>query len=86
MNGNKVPIEISADALLNNVKKYPDAYHYERAHRLNSSKTGIHRVLKRLGISQKNTLEYPKVFPTKRAIYQNKLYGFKQQGHPFLYR
>ncbi len=50
---NKALVKIPDDVLLNDVKKYPDAYHYERARRLNCSKTGIHHALKRLGISQK---------------------------------
>ncbi|WP_227680030.1 IS630 transposase-related protein, partial [Psychrobacter frigidicola] len=52
----KAPTKIPDDALLNDVKEYPDDYHYERARRLNCSKTGIHHALKRLKISQKKDL------------------------------
>ena len=45
--------KISDDALIEDVKRYPDDYNYERARRLNCSKTGIFNALKRLGISQK---------------------------------
>ena len=50
---NKAPTRIPDDVLLNDVKEYPDDYQYERARRLNCSKTGIHHALKRLNISQK---------------------------------
>ena len=50
---NKAPTKIPDDALIEDVKRYPDDYNYERARRLNCSKTGIFNALKRLGISQK---------------------------------
>ena len=50
---NKAPTKIPDDALLQDVKAYPDDYQYERANRLGCSKTGIHHALKRLKISQK---------------------------------
>ncbi|MEK6199120.1 MAG: transposase [Psychrobacter sp.] len=46
--------------LLIDVKEHPDDYQYERARRLNCSKTGIYHALKRLGISQKKDLGAPK--------------------------
>ena len=49
----KAPTKIPDDALLHDVKEYPDDYQYERANRLGCSKTGIHHALKRLKISQK---------------------------------
>ena len=45
----------------------------------------MHNALKRLGISQKKTLEHPKTCPIKRAIYQNKLDSFTQQGFPIIF-
>ena len=54
------PHKISDDVLLNDVKEYPDDYQYERARRLNCSKTGIYHALKRLGISQKKDLSASK--------------------------
>ena len=67
------PFKIPDDVLLNDVKEHPDDYQYERARRLNCSKTVIYHALKRLGISQKKTLEHPKACPIKRAAYQRKL-------------
>jgi len=56
----KPPSKISNEALLKDVEQYPEDYLYERARRLNCSKTGIHTALKRLGISQKKDLGVPK--------------------------
>ncbi|WP_227675048.1 IS630 transposase-related protein, partial [Psychrobacter okhotskensis] len=50
----------------NDVKEHPDDYQYERARRLNCSKTGIHHALKRLGISQK------KDFRTSKSLSDQK--------------
>ena len=49
----KEPTKIIDKALLKDVKKYPDAYQYERAKRLGVSKSGIYYALKRLKISYK---------------------------------
>ena len=38
---NKAPTKIPDDALIEDVKRYPDDYNYERARRLNCNKTGI---------------------------------------------
>ena len=65
---NKAPVKIPDDALLNDVKEYPDAYHYERARRLNCSKTGIHHALKRLGISQKKDLRTSQSVSDKKSV------------------
>ena len=54
------PYKIPDDVLLNDVKEHPDDYQYERARRLNCSKTGIYHALKRLGISQKKDLRASK--------------------------
>ena len=67
MGRNKAPVKIPDDALLNDVKAYPDAYHYERARRLNCSKTGIHHALKRLGISQKKDIRTPKGLSAEKS-------------------
>lgn len=64
---NKAPTKIPDDALLEDVKKYPDAYNYERARRLNCSNTGIFNALKRLGISQKKDLISSKRLPDKKG-------------------
>ena len=64
---NKAPTKIPDDALIEDVKKYPDDYNYERARRLNCSKTGIFNALKRLGISQKKDLRTSKSMPDKKG-------------------
>jgi transposase len=79
------PHKITDERLFKDVKDYPDSYHYERARRLKCSKSGICETLKRLGISQKKTLEHPKACPIKRAAYQSKLNSFMQQGYPIVY-
>ena len=61
------PYKIPDDVLLNDVKEYPDDYQYERARRLNCSKTGIYHALKRLGISQKKDTGASKSVPDKKS-------------------
>ena len=56
----KAPTSIPNEALLKNVNQYPDDYLYERAQRLNCSKSGIGYALKRLNISQKKDLRASK--------------------------
>ncbi|WP_394123912.1 IS630 transposase-related protein [Psychrobacter nivimaris] len=64
---NKAPTKIPDDALIKDVKRYPDDYNYERARRLNYSKTGIFNALKRLGISQKKDLGISKSLSNKKS-------------------
>ena len=64
---NKAPTKIPNDALIEDVKRYPDDYNYERARRLNCSKTGIFNALKRLGISQKKDLKTSKSVSDKKS-------------------
>ena len=64
---NKAPTKIPNDALIEDVKRYPDDYNYERARRLNCSKTGIFNALKRLGISQKKDLRTSKSVSNKKS-------------------
>ncbi|MFC6382193.1 IS630 transposase-related protein [Psychrobacter glacincola] len=64
---NKEPTKIPDDALIEDVKRYPDDYNYERARRLSCSKTGIFNALKRLGISQKKDLRTPKSVSDKKS-------------------
>jgi transposase len=63
-------IKIGAEALLEDIKKYPDAYNYEQAKRLNVSTSGIYCAIKRLGISYKKTLNHPKASKEKRQIFE----------------
>lgn len=53
---NRPAIKIDKESLMEDIKKYPDAYNYERAKRLNVSTSGIFCALRRLQISyKKNT-------------------------------
>ena len=55
----RVPSKIDNDALIADVKAYPDDYHYERARRFNCSDRGIGKALKRIGITQKKDTKTP---------------------------
>jgi len=61
------PYKIPDDVLLKDVKEHPDDYQYERARRLNCSKTGIYHALKRLGISQKKDIRASKSLSDKKS-------------------
>ena len=61
------PHKIMDDILLNDVKEHPDDYQYERAQRLNCSRTGIYHALKRLRISKKKDLSTSKGLPSKKS-------------------
>lgn len=50
---NKPPTKINMEALQQDIIDYPDAYQYERAHRLNVSKSGIWHALQRLKVTYK---------------------------------
>ena len=50
---NKPPLKIKDETLLEDVRKYPDAFMYERAKRLKVSPSGIGHALERLKISYK---------------------------------
>ena len=71
-NRHKPATKINSEVLKEDIKAYPDAYYYERAKRLGVSVTGIHKAMKRLGITyKKNTKSSPGVsrrsgyFPTE---------------------
>ena len=53
MTRNKPATKLDMDALVEDVKRYPDAYYRERAERLNVALTTIRSGLIRLGISYK---------------------------------
>lgn len=53
---NRPELKIDREALIEDIKKYPDAYNYERARRFNVSTSGIVWAMKRLGVTyKKNT-------------------------------
>ena len=64
---NKAPTKIPDDALIEVLKRYPSDYNYQRALRLNCSKTGIFNALKHLGISQRKYLKASKNVPDKKS-------------------
>ena len=63
----KPPSKIPNEALLKDVEQYPDDYMYERAQRLNCSKSGIEIALKRLGISKKKDLRTSKSMSNQKS-------------------
>lgn len=52
-NRNKPTITIDIKKLKEDIRKYPDAYQYERAQRLGVTKSGIYHILKRLRVTYK---------------------------------
>ena len=50
---NRPAIKIAKDTLMEDIEKYPDAFSYERADRLNVTASGIRSAMKRLKISYK---------------------------------
>ncbi|HAV51934.1 MAG TPA: transposase [Leuconostoc mesenteroides] len=64
---NKAPTKISNEALLKDVEQHPDDYMYERAQRLNCSKSVIEAALKRLSISQKKDTRPPEILSNKKS-------------------
>lgn len=50
---NKPATKLDMQALAEDIKRYPDAYQYERAARLGVSANGIYHALKRLGVTFK---------------------------------
>lgn len=77
---NKPATKINMEALMRDVEAYPDAYQYERAQRLNVSKTGIGYALKRLGVTYKKTLNHPRADSEKRSVFCQTLAEFEKQG------
>ncbi len=64
---NRPTIKIDNEVLMEDIKKYPDAYNCERAHRLNVSTSGICCAIKRLGISYKKNLQPSQGLRKKKA-------------------
>lgn len=73
---NKPWKKLNKEAVIEDIKQFPDSYGYERAIRLGVSKSGIQYAIKRLGISYKKNSKSPKsgarkkvyVLPKNRAI------------------
>lgn len=65
-------IKIDTEALLEDVEKHPDAFNYERAHRLKVSTSGVRKALKRLGISYKKNTQPPQGLRRSKANFSRK--------------
>lgn len=65
---NKPATKIDIEALIQDVSNYPDAYLYERASRLNVSKSCVHSTLNRLQITYKKNSKSSKS-GSRKAIY-----------------
>jgi len=75
--------KIHQEALLEDVKTYPDAYQYERAERLGVSRSGIGDALKRLRISCKKKHSCtPKQILTHNERSKNALERIRGQEKP----
>ncbi len=57
---NRPSIKIDRERLIEDIKKYPDAYNYERASRLNVSTSAIFFAIKRLDITYKKNIQSSK--------------------------
>ena len=55
----KPATKIDMNALAQDVRNYPEAYHYERAARLGVSRSGICDAMKRIGVTIKKNTEAP---------------------------
>lgn len=69
---NKSPTKIHDYLLIEDVKKYPDSYMYERANRLGVSTAGIRFALKRLNITYKKNSQSSQSQRRKTAIIPGK--------------
>ncbi|WP_415906974.1 transposase [Neisseria weixii] len=75
--------KISAQALLEDVGRYPDAYCCERAQRFGCSHTAIHKALKRYGIScKKKTGRHPKAGRRLRKNFLKLLHRYILRNRP----
>lgn len=66
---NKPATKIDMEALKRDVEKYPDAYQYERAERLNVSEGCVFHALKRLGVTYKKNSKSPQGGPRKTLCF-----------------
>ena len=82
---NRPATKINTDILLKDVEMYPDAYHQERADRLQVSSSGIGAALKRLGISRKKTFSHPKADEQARSLFKERMEYYKKSGRTIAY-
>lgn len=67
---NRPAIKIDQETLMEDIEKYPDAFNYERAKRLNVSPSGIRCAMKRLRISYKKNTKPSQGLQRKKANLQ----------------
>ena len=65
-------LKINIHLLSQDIRDFPDAYHYERARRLGVSTRGICDAMKRMGITYKKSLEPPKGGRRKTSVLPEK--------------
>ncbi len=82
---NKPWKKINKEALIEDIKKYPDSYGYERAERLCASRNGIQDAMKRLSVTYKKTLNHPKADPEKRFTFCQKIEELEKDGKTIAY-
>jgi transposase len=69
---NRPAIRIYRENLMEDIKKHPDAFNYERAHRLNVSTSGIYCAMKRLRISYKKNSQSSQGLRRKKTNFSRK--------------
>jgi len=69
---NKPSLKIDPEALLEDIKKNPDAYNYERAKRFNVSAPAIFYAMKRLGFTYKKNIQSPKSMRREKKAFSKK--------------
>ncbi|MDC9591889.1 IS630 transposase-related protein, partial [Xenorhabdus sp. XENO-10] len=85
MTRDKPPTKISDEALIMDVKNYPDDYQWERAKRLGVAQSAIHYALKRLTITVKKTLRPPNADAQIRQAFVERIHHYEQAGKPIVY-
>lgn len=82
---NRPELKIDKDALVEDIKKYPDAFNYERANRFNVSTSGICWAMKRLGVTYKKNSQSSQSSEEKRQSFQTKIEHYETFGRAIIY-
>ena len=69
---NRPAIKIDKETLMEDIEKYPDAFNYERADRLNVTASGIRSAMKRLKISYKKNIKSSQGLRKKKRYFSTK--------------
>lgn len=69
---NRPAIKIDKEILMEDIEKYPDAFSYERADRLNVTASGIRSAMKRLKISYKKNIKSSQGLRKKKRNFSGK--------------